>query len=259
MNRRAVLATTASLCLLCVTGGYAAVRHLYNPFADLDAGNRTTWSIKENNFRGQVRFYSEKGTFQGSVASDGYIGSPVVATVKVGEEIFVVSGVGRHTLRSKTTGKIAGSVELVAESGAEREALWQRHDRENGIEQRLSINHGAKGGYGKCVGFFGDAPNRLTWELAGSNVRVLFFDSKTGKQVYSGTAGPVNDTIRAELKQTLSPESYAASVANHVPSDPRFSWQTPDGKWRAFMTFRSFPMTLPDGTELRVELAPGPP
>lgn len=258
MNRRTVLAATISLCLLCVSGGYAAVRYLYDPFTGMDTGDRTTWKVKEHNFRGQVKFFSAKGEFKGSVGSDGFVGSPVVATVDVGTETFVVAGEGRHELRSKTSGKIVGSVELVAETQAERNAFWKRHDHEMGIEQRLHMSYGAKDGYGQCIGYFGDEPNRVTWKLSGSNVRVLFFDEITGKQVYSGTAGPLNDAIRAEMKQTLSPESYAATVSPiPVPSDPRFSWITPDGKQHDFMTFRSYPMTLPDGTKLLVQIVPG--
>lgn len=257
MNRRTVLAATAAACLLCITGGYAAVRHLYDPFLDLDAGNRVTWRVKEHNFRGEVRFYSPAGESQGSVGSDGFADSPPVATVEVAGEPFVVSGAGRHELRSGATGKTVGTVELVPETTAQREAWRRSHDREMGTEQRLHMSYGARDGYGQCVGYFGDSPNRVTWKLSGSNVRVLFFDQTSGKQVYSGTAFPVNDVIRAEMKQALSPEAYTATVApGPVPGDPHFSWVTPDGKRHEFMTFRSYPLTLPDGTKLRAEIVP---
>lgn len=256
MNRRVVVAATAALCLLCVTGGYAAVHYLYKPFHDMDAGNGLVWHA-DHHFRGEVKFYDVNGTYQGSNGTDGEDNAPVSATVTVSGQSFPVFGAGRHAIEDKS-GKLLGTVELVPETKEEREAWRQKHNREMGIEQQLHISYGAKDGYGQCIGFFGDEPNRITWKLSGTNVRVLFFDQSTGKQVYSGKAGPVDDAIRAEQKQSLSPESYAATVAEQVPSEPYFSWTTPDGKQHTFMTFRSYPMALPDGTKLRVEIVPEP-
>jgi hypothetical protein len=223
----------------------------------MDAGNGLTWRA-DHNFRGEVKFYDAKGNYKGSHGTDGVENAPVLAKVTISGETYTVSGAGRHDIRDSRN-RLLGTVELVPETSEEREALRKRHDREMGIEKRLPMSHGARDGYGQCLGFFGDGPGRVTWKLSGSDVRVLFFDEASGKQVYSGTALPIDDAIRAEMKQTLSPEAYAATVAQGpVPNVPYFMWITPDGKSHYFMTFRSFPITLPDGTKLRAEIVPKP-
>lgn len=73
MNRRAVIAATATLSLLCVTGGYAAVRYLYS-FDNLDAGHGRVWSA-DRHFTGQVKFTDADGVSRGSYGGSATPGS----------------------------------------------------------------------------------------------------------------------------------------------------------------------------------------
>ena len=221
----------------------------------MNAGNGLVWHANHA-FSGQVKFYSPDGVYRGSNGTDGKEGAPVTATVVVSGQSFSVTGAGRHPLLDPS-GALLGTVELVPETEAQRAAWRVEHDKQNGIEQPLRMSYGAIDGYGQCIGFFGDGASRIDWKLSGSNVRVLFVDTQTGRQVYSARTVTVNDAIRADLKQSLSPEAYAATVAATVPSEPTFTWKAQDGKEHSWKESGSDPLKLSNGINLRVKLVPG--
>ena len=270
MNRRAVFTATAALCLLCVTGGYAAVRLLYPSLSGLDTGTGHVWDASFA-YQGEVKFYSPDKTDRGSIGhSNSNPNAAVEATVTIDKTDYPVSGAGKHELRGKD-GNLIGIVELIPETTAQREALTAKHDRENHIDEKLAMQPGAVDGYGNCIGGFGSAgiaianhivvANKYThWQVQGANLVINFYDAKTHKQVYQAHACDVNDQIRAEMKRTLSPESYAARVSSSVPPSPIFTWTANDtgkdtDKTERHVGYGSFPMTLADGTVLRVEVA----
>lgn len=272
MNKPAVFAATAALCLLLVTGGSAAVRYLFPPLSGLDAGNGATWSA-DLDFRGEAKFRDAKGVDRGTVSFDGGSTSvefdpqgsptgtpktmvrtnPVSAQIKIGSETFPVSGAGRHELRTPS-GVLLGTVELVPQSKGGREAWRKKYDAQNGIVEKLHCSYGARDGFGRAIGYFGDGDKRVTWEVWGENVTVQFFSVATGNRVYQAQSFPVDDAVRAEQKRELSPEIYAATVADTLPPAPTFTYRRGSEPARTAKMGEVITVQIPDGTVLRVRL-----
>ncbi len=250
MKTRAVFVATAILSLALVTGGYAAMRYRYG-FDTLRVGHAGSWKAIHT-FRGEVRFADTHGEYCGSFGTDGGADDQMVtATVVVNGYTFTLRGAGKHQLYAQDA--FLGTAELVPETPQEREVWREKHDRENGIVERLHISYGARDGYGQCVGFFDVVPNNISWKLRGDNVQVRFYNVATGKQVYQGTALAVDDAVRAEQKRVLPPGIYRATVALDVPVVPKFEWSIGQGAIQAREMGQEI-IPLADGTRLRAEI-----
>ena len=251
MNPRAVFAACAALTLT-VTAAVAARQYFYDPFRDLPAGNGKNWRA-EVAFRGEARFYGADGTAYGSVSSGDNENAPIEATVTVSGTPFKVAGAGRHELRD-SAGALLGYVELVPQSAGEQ-AEWRRqHNAQYGIEEPLKGSYGAKDGFGMATGYFGDGDKRLEWRFNGTG-KIIFRRLDDGKIAYTARAAGLTPELRTEQQRNLSPEDFALTVAETVADPPTFAYRIGDQQ-KTESALAPFPLTLPDGTRLQVEIIP---
>jgi hypothetical protein len=121
MKRRTVLAATAALTFVTVTGAVAARHYLdLTPHSSFTDNQGHPWDIRTN-LPGTIRLFNPEGKLIGQMTTDGGFprGSDIVLVTYAGQQDSTVHGYGKHLLRN-TKGTILGSVEIAPFSAQDK-------------------------------------------------------------------------------------------------------------------------------------------
>jgi hypothetical protein len=237
MKRRAVLAATAALTFVTITGAVAARHYLsFTPHFTFSDNHGTTWDIRTN-LPGTLRFFSAEGKLIGQMTTDGGFprGSDIVLITYAGRQDHTVHGYGKHLLRSKS-GALLGYLEVVPLSPREKleqktaavaarsslEALYKEPNNFTANGPDSGGSGGVTGSPGLTAGYLTD--HGLSWKMVGYALVTAEYISgdKPERQQGAGSALPSADVVPLPVRDQFA---RLAALAPSLDAVPQVYWQ----------------------------------